>query len=106
MQKDRETSLLSRRRLLVRIGLVAGAAYVAPAMVGLNAAHASRGSGGSVGPGCSFGPVCSLDPLGGFDPVGQHAVDLSSACGRSGCSGRSRPGTAGLARRHPARVIW
>lgn len=62
MKNDRSTSnVLTRRRLLARVGLAAGAAYMAPAMVGLNAAHASGnsgGSGGSSGPsrGRSSGP--------------------------------------------------
>lgn len=35
---------ITRRNLLIRTGIVAGAAYVAPAMMGLNAAHASGAS--------------------------------------------------------------
>ena len=38
------TTTLSRRALLRRIGLAAGAAYVAPAMLGLNAAQADAKS--------------------------------------------------------------
>lgn len=43
------STVLTRRRLLTRVGLAAGAAYMAPAMVGLNAARASGGSGGNSG---------------------------------------------------------
>jgi hypothetical protein len=45
MKNDHRTSnTLSRRRLLARVGLIAGAAYVTPTMIGLNAAHASGAS--------------------------------------------------------------
>lgn len=46
---------LSRRALLFRTGLIAGAAYVAPVMLGLNAAHASGASGGKSGGGSRGG---------------------------------------------------
>jgi hypothetical protein len=46
MTRNDTPASLSRRALLRRIGLAAGAIYVAPAMVGLNAAHASGNSGG------------------------------------------------------------
>lgn len=46
MTTNDKPASLSRRALLRRIGLAAGAIYVAPAMVGLNAAHASGNSGG------------------------------------------------------------
>lgn len=50
MKNDRSTSnILTRRRLLARVGLAASAAYMAPAMIGLNAAHASGNSGASGG---------------------------------------------------------
>ena len=50
MKNDRKASdVLTRRRLLARVGLAAGAAYVAPVMMGLNAAHASGASGGNSG---------------------------------------------------------
>ena len=50
MKKDLNTpNVMSRRRLLARVGLIAGAAYVAPTMMGLNAAHASGASGGNSG---------------------------------------------------------
>ena len=37
---------LTRRRLLLRLGLASAIAYSAPVLLQLNAAHASRGSGG------------------------------------------------------------
>lgn len=69
--------LLTRRRLLTRVGLAAGAAYMAPAMVGLNAAHASGVSGGSSGASRS----------------GASAPSRGKASGpsRGGNSGPSRP---------------
>lgn len=43
---------ISRRRMLTRLGLATGAAYVAPVMMHLGAAHASGGgSGGGAGGG-------------------------------------------------------
>ncbi|KJS44977.1 MAG: hypothetical protein VR71_03815 [Roseovarius sp. BRH_c41] len=59
-QEDRaqkDTKALTRRRLLTRLGLATGLAYVAPVMMHLGAAHASgasgRGSRGSRGSGAS-----------------------------------------------------
>lgn len=50
MKKDPSTAnLMTRRRLFARVGLAASAAYVAPTMIGLNAAHASGNSGASGG---------------------------------------------------------
>lgn len=57
--KQQTPAMLSRRHLLARVGLIAGAAYVAPAMAGFNAARASTGSGasgGSSGASNSSGP--------------------------------------------------
>ncbi|MCU0814902.1 MAG: hypothetical protein MUF74_00015 [Cypionkella sp.] len=49
MTTGKET--VSRRQLLARLGLAAGAAYVAPTMLGMNAARASGASrGGNSGP--------------------------------------------------------
>ena len=48
MTDNADTPDLSRRRLLARLGLAAGVAYVAPTMLQLTPAHASgfsRGSG-------------------------------------------------------------
>lgn len=46
---DDQKNHISRRRLLARLGLATGAAYVAPVMMHLGAAHASGGSGGGGG---------------------------------------------------------
>lgn len=95
MQKDRENVLLSRRRLLVRIGLVAGAAYVAPAMVGLNAAHASGGSGGSGGGSGASAPSAASAPSVSTPSVSTPSVSTSSIsrprAGASGAPGQAVP---------------
>jgi|GEM_PF-2989752 len=91
MKNDPMTkALISRRRLLTRVGLAAGAAYIAPAMVGLNAARASGVSGGGSdgsGSGSSSGPSQSSGP------------SRSSTSGMSSSSGASSPsrsdGTSG-----------
>ena len=57
-QDPKNRKPISRRSLLTRAGLAAGALYMAPAMVGLNAAHASTGSGSSSGS-SSSGPSSS-----------------------------------------------
>lgn len=50
MAQDENTKI-SRRNLLMKLGLAAGAAYVAPTLAGLDIARASTGSGGrSSGP--------------------------------------------------------
>lgn len=79
MKKDLSTANpLTRRRLLARVGLIASAAYVAPTMIGLNAAHASGNSGASGG---------SSGASGG-----------NSGASRSGNSGPSRGGNSGASR--------
>lgn len=55
MTKAKDTTL-NRRALLARVGLLAGAAYVAPTLVGLNAAHASGASRGGNSRGGNSGP--------------------------------------------------
>ncbi|MEI4231760.1 hypothetical protein [Roseovarius sp. D22-M7] len=51
--KEETSSTMTRRRLLARLGLASGMAYVAPAMTHLGAAHASGASRGSRGSGIS-----------------------------------------------------
>lgn len=84
-----DTPNLSRRRLLARIGLTAGAVYVAPVMMHLNAAHASGGgSGGGSGASGGFGGGRGSGPSGagrGFDGRGSGP----SGGGRGGNSGPS-----------------
>jgi len=66
MTKKTDTqTILSRRMMLRRIGLAAGTAYLAPAMVGLNAAHASSGSGGGSGSGSGGNSGASAASNGG-----------------------------------------
>ncbi|NJS40689.1 MAG: hypothetical protein HC783_18710 [Rhodobacteraceae bacterium] len=54
--RDQGKATVSRRQLLARVGLIAGAAYVAPVMAGFNAAQASTGSGASGGGSSNSGP--------------------------------------------------
>lgn len=84
MKKDPGTSpLMTRRRLLARVGLAASAAYVAPAMIGLNAAHASGNSGASGGNSGSSGG--------------------NSGASSGGNSGASRGGNSGASRGRSSR---
>ncbi|WP_439562946.1 S8 family serine peptidase [Roseinatronobacter sp.] len=73
---------IARRRLLRKIGLGAGLAYIAPALSGLSVARASGGSGGGGGGSGPSGP--SADTRSGSDSGG---------------------GTRSTTRREPARVI-
>jgi hypothetical protein len=85
MKNDRSTStVLTRRRLLARVGLAASAAYMAPAMVGLNAARASGASGGNSG--------ASRGGNSGASRGGR------SGASRGGNSGASRGGSSGPSR--------
>lgn len=76
MSQD-ESTMISRRNLLMKLGLAAGAAYVAPTLAGLDIARASTGSGGG-----------SNDNSGGAHSSGPSRP---SASGRSQSSGPSRP---------------
>lgn len=86
-----ETKAISRRAMLRRLGLAAGAAYVAPAMVGFNAAHASGASGASGGSGRGRGG--SGASRSGPSRSGPSRSRPSR--GRTGRSGASRPGRRG-----------
>lgn len=89
MKKDLNTANpMTRRRLLARVGLVAGAAYVAPTMIGLNAAHASGNSGGSSG------------ASGGNSGASRSGVSRAS---RGGSSGPSRGRNSGASRGRTSR---
>jgi hypothetical protein len=90
MKDDHRTSnVLSRRRLLARVGLIAGAAYVTPTMIGLNAAHASGASGGNSG---ASG--------GSSGPSGSNSGPSGRSSGPSGAnSGPSRSRRSGPSRR-------
>lgn len=88
MKNDRSTAnTLTRRRMLARVGLAAGAAYMAPAMVGLNAAHASGNSGGSRG---SSGPSNSRSSGPSRGRSSGPSRGRSSGASRSRASGPSR----------------
>ena len=79
MSQD-ESTMISRRNLLMKLGLAAGAAYVAPTLAGLDIARASTGSGGGGG------------NSGGGRSSGPSRPSLSDR-GRS--SGPSRPRSSG-----------
>lgn len=88
MKNDRSTAnTLTRRRMLARVGLAAGAAYMAPAMVGLNAAHASGRSGASGG---SSGPSNSRSSGPSRGRSSGPSRGRSSGASRSRASGPSR----------------
>ena len=80
-----DTTLISRRRLLTRLGLAAGAAYVAPVMLHLNPARASGASGGSSG-GASGGASGASGASNA-----SAASNASTASGVSNASGASVP---------------
>lgn len=75
---------ITRRNLLIRSGFAAGAAYVAPAMLGLNAAHASGAS--------NSGPSRSAPSRSA------PSRSMPSAPSRGSNSGPSRIGTQGRVR--------
>lgn len=93
---------ISRRHLLARVGLAAGAAYMAPVMMGLNAARASGASGGNSGAsggnsgasgGNSGASRGGSGPSRGSSGPSRSSSGPSRARGRSGVSrGSSRPG--------------
>ena len=80
--------MLSRRNLLMKIGLAAGAAYVAPSLAGFDIARASGASAGS-GPGGSGGNGGGGGSRGGSAP--SRGGNGGRGRGRNG-SRPSRPG--------------
>jgi hypothetical protein len=89
------TSKLTRRAALARLGLVTGAAYAAPAMIGFDAARASGNSGASAASRAS-GPSRSSRPSRLSGPSGMSRPSRS-ASNRNGSTWRnsypSRPRT-------------
>lgn len=86
MSMSKASEMMSRRRLLARIGLAAGAVYAAPTLAGLDAAHASGNSGGNSG-GSSGGNSRGSAPSGRGGNRG--SVSRNSAPSRA--RGSSRP---------------
>lgn len=72
----------TRRQMLARLGLAAGAAYVAPTMMGLNAARASGASGASGGG--------NSGPSGSGGGTSSNSGPSRSGGSNSGNSGPSR----------------
>lgn len=87
---------LSRRRIMIRAGLVAGAAYVAPVLAGLDAARASGNSGGGSGGGSRGGNS-------GASRGGNSGPSRGGNSGPSRASGPSRSGPSGRGRRSSRR---
>jgi uncharacterized membrane protein len=85
MTNATDTRMLSRRKALARIGLAAGAVYVAPVMMGANAARASGNSGGNSGNSGNSGPSGNS---GNSGPSG-NSGNSGNSWGGSGNSGGS-----------------
>jgi hypothetical protein len=80
-------SMITRRKLLMRLALGAGAVYVAPSVAGLDVARASGGSGkGSGGSGKGSGG----SGKGSGPGAGRSSGGRSSGPSRGGKSGRER----------------
>lgn len=95
MKKDPSTAnLMTRRRMLARVGLAAGAVYVAPTMIGLNAAHASGNSGASGG---------SSGGSGGNSGASRSGNSSASRSGNSGPSRGRNSGASGGRNSRPSR---
>jgi hypothetical protein len=92
-QKTKDSVDLSRRRIMIRAGLVAGAAYVAPVLAGLDAARASGSSGGGSGGGSRGGG--SGGSRGGNSGASRGGNSGPSGRGRSGPSRASAPSGRG-----------
>jgi hypothetical protein len=79
---------IGRRRMLVALGLVAGAAYVAPTMLQLSEARASGGSGGASASGGSGRSAGGTNRGSGGSPASGgfsgHASGGTRPAGRSG----------------------
>ncbi|WP_093031992.1 hypothetical protein [Roseovarius azorensis] len=99
MTQDDSTAL-TRRRALARLGLAAGLAYVAPVMMHLGAAHASGASGR--GSGWSRGSRWSGPSGRGYYRSGYHGYYGSGPSHGgyygSGPSGRHRDGRVSTGR--------
>ena len=83
---------LSRRQALMRLGIAAGAIYAAPALVNLDSAHASRGSGGGRGSGGNGGSGGGRGSGGGGNGGGNGG---SNGGANGGGNGGSHGGSGG-----------
>lgn len=83
-----ETTELSRRQVLARLGLAASVAYVAPALLTLSEAKASGASGGGGGTGGD-----SAD-AGGSSASGPSGGDDTADAGTGGTGGGTPPAAA------------
>ncbi|MFN3822687.1 MAG: hypothetical protein ACK4GW_07930 [Pseudorhodobacter sp.] len=104
-KKTDNTVDLSRRRLMIRAGLVAGTAYMAPALAGLNAAHASGNSGGGSRGGNSGASKGGRSaPSRGSSPAKGRSVPSGRTQRRSVPSGRAAKRSSGRSNRTPGWV--
>ena len=92
MTSKKDTPSLSRRQLLGRLGLAAGAAYVAPVMLHMSPAHASGASAasGASSPSPASGPSAPSSPSGPSRP--SRPGSRSDWRGNSGMTGTAGDG--------------
>jgi len=107
MTRSAKTQTITRRRMLARLGLMAGTIYTAPTLLHLTPAHASGasgGSGGSSGPSSSSGPSASSGPSSSSGPSTSSGPSSSSrpsyGGGRSSGPSRNRGGQS-----RPSRIL-
>ena len=94
-----DTKMISRRNMLMKLGLAAGAAYVAPTLVGLDVARASSGSsGGGNSGGGNSGGSSSSGPSRPSSSGRSSGPSRPSGNGRSSRSTPSRPQRASTTR--------
>ena len=98
---------LSRRQLIARLGMAAGAAYVAPAMLGMHAARASTGSAPSArsapsrqsNPSRRSNPTRQSNPSRQSSPTRRSSPTRNSAPSRTTQPLRSVPSSIRLTQR-------
>ena len=73
---------MDRRRLLKRLGLLAGVAYVAPFVMSISEARASScsGGGGGSGPSAASAPSAASTPSTASGPSGAESGPSSQTC--------------------------
>ncbi|MFE3839599.1 hypothetical protein [Pseudogemmobacter sonorensis] len=98
------SDMISRRRMLVRLGLAAGAAYAVPTLAGFDAARASGNSGGNSGGNSRGG---NSGPSRSSGPSRNSAPSRNSRPGRNSRPSRnSRPARAGRGQGNGTTPEW
>jgi len=92
---------LNRRALLARLGLAAGAAYVAPSLTSIGMARASGASGGSGPSGGSWGGSRNSGPSGWSGPSRSSRHSRNSRSSRGGRGRTDAQAPAWLRRMFP-----